>query len=197
MITSNDRSKWFGASDTKYMFMNVHTKTFQDWWAVKLGLIERNFSNKAMKAGNALEHKIIDAIESFLGEKITKGKRPVKIRSLRLRANYDGFSKKKVYEVKTTIKPLKEDVSKLPKDYIWQCQVLMWAKKLYACRLCYYRLTEEDYENYYLEVDESRLMSYWIEYDEKWINEVYLPRLRYLAKCLKEKSYPTNEGRIA
>ena len=38
MIADQDRSGWFGASDTSYVMGNWHTKTFKDWWLKKMGL---------------------------------------------------------------------------------------------------------------------------------------------------------------
>jgi hypothetical protein len=42
MIKNQDRSKWFGASDTSMIMGNWQTKTFNDWWMVKLGITTNN-----------------------------------------------------------------------------------------------------------------------------------------------------------
>ena len=66
MISDNDRSGWFGASDTKYIMGNWNTKTFQNWWLTKLGISTSNFRNTAMNAGTYYEHAILDALEDSL-----------------------------------------------------------------------------------------------------------------------------------
>ena len=36
VISEQDRSGWFGASDTSYIMGNWNTKTFKNWWAKKI-----------------------------------------------------------------------------------------------------------------------------------------------------------------
>jgi hypothetical protein len=52
-----------------------------------------------------------------------------------------------------------------------------------------YGLTENDYKNYFNEIDPDRLQHHRIEYDEDFITE-YLERLKYLNKCLREGRMP-------
>ena len=85
MISNQDRSKWFGASDTQYIVGNWNTASWRKWWLVKLGFSKNNFQNIYTLAGTHYEHKILDS----LGSPLKKDKQ-IKIRSLRLRVNYDG-----------------------------------------------------------------------------------------------------------
>jgi hypothetical protein len=39
---------------------NWHTKTFESWWLVKLGLRVDNFESDAMKAGTHWEHRVLE-----------------------------------------------------------------------------------------------------------------------------------------
>ena len=54
MINNFDRSGYFGASDTSMVIAdNRHTKTWRQWWLVKLGEMESTFSgNIYTEAGN-------------------------------------------------------------------------------------------------------------------------------------------------
>lgn len=179
MIASQDRSGWFGASDTARIMGSWKTKTFADWWLVKLGVKENNFTSVAMQTGTFKEHQILD----FL--KIRDRDRQIKKPRLRLRANLDGETAKMVHEVKTYHK----DEFKVSTAYWQQAQVEMYAtgKK---CRIVAYRVTDEDYKNYFLPIDPERLSFHPIEYDEAWVKEKYLPRLRYLADCLRKGVWP-------
>jgi hypothetical protein len=66
----------------------------------------------------------------------------------------------------------------------------MFASALREAEIVSYGLIEEEYDNYFLPVDPDRRKEHPIVYDERWINEVYLPKLRYLAECLKEGRFP-------
>lgn len=190
MINNNDRSKWFGASDTSIIMGNWNTETFKDWWMVKLGIMVKDVKTWAMDCGNLLEIPIIRLIEKLEGRKIKIGKRPYYNPFLRLRVNYDGLRKYEVVEIKTTSKGFK----KIPKNYWQQCQVLMYRKKKDRCALYEYKMEETDYLNpYFPDLDKNRLTRHEIRYDEQFIKNEYLPRLRYLASCLKAKIYPTEE----
>lgn len=181
MITNQDRSKWFGASDSNFICGNWETPSFRKWWLVKLGLKENNFSNKAMKTGNAYEHKIADAL-GIKGTKDTQKKNYL----LRLRVNYDFVAKEAIYEIKTYNYDKKFKISK---NYWQQAQVEMFMKKK-KLFIVSYGLLEEDYLNYFKEVDIKRLDIQEVEYDEKFIKEEYLPKLRYLAYCLRKGILP-------
>ena len=87
MIRNHDRSGWFGASDTATIMGNWNTDTFRRWWLVKLGVRKDRFITPAMQCGTAYEHKILDAL------RVKTRDRQIRIRSLRLRVNYDGESR--------------------------------------------------------------------------------------------------------
>lgn len=179
MIASKDRSGWIGASDTAMVMANWNTPSWKKWWAVKLGVATSNYTNTAMQAGTYYEHPILDALG------IAKRDRQIKIHHLRLRVNLDGEDKTTVHEVKTHSKP----TFKVTRDYWMQAQVEMYAtgKQLVINA---YRLTEEEYKNYFLPIDRKRLSEHPVAYDAAWINEQYLPRLRILAECLRKGVYP-------
>ena len=191
MIKNQDRSKWFGASDTSMLFANPDTPTFRAWWGTKLGAVKNNYSNIYMTTGNALEHKIIDALDLFFAG-IQKGRHPYYRAKYRLRVNIDGKWNKSVVEVKTTSKVIK----KITPSHWRQCQAEMFGLRYKTSRIVYYRLLEEDYENYFNVVDLGRIKIFKIDRDEEWIQTEYLPRLRYVAKCLRNRTYPykLNEG---
>ena len=183
MITNHDRSGWFGASDTSIIMGNWNTKTFCKWWAVKVGAIKNDYTNATMRAGTFWEHKISDALDR-------KGikDRQVKIRRWRLRVNLDFETKTTVYEIKTY-----SGKFKTLKAYWQQCQVQMFVTGKHA-NLVYYHLNTEERENFFTRVDRSKIEFHPVEYDKNWIEAEYLPRLKYLSKCLKGKVFPTMEG---
>ena len=84
MISDQDRSGYFGASDTKYIMGNWNTKTFKNWWLSKLGISTNNFSNVSMNAGTYYEHAILDVID------VPRKDHQIIIPKYRLRINYDG-----------------------------------------------------------------------------------------------------------
>ena len=50
MIKNQDRSGWFGASDTSMVITkNRDTKTFKQWWSVKMGEMESQFQGSKSK----------------------------------------------------------------------------------------------------------------------------------------------------
>ena len=109
------------------------------------------------------------------------------IEDLRLRVNLDGNDSDTIYECKT----YKFDKGfKMPKKYIQQVQVQMFASGLRRAKIIVYGLTEGDYDNYFHDIDPSRRDAIVITYDERWVNEVYLPKLKVLAKCLEEGRFP-------
>jgi len=179
MIKIHDRSKWFGASDTAMIMGSWRTKTFAKWWAVKLGLLENNFTNTAMQTGTAYEHKILDHICVHWRD------RQIKRYFLRLRVNLDGETSDMVSEVKTH----GGEKFKVSKAYWQQCQVEMFAAKK-QCRIVAYRLLPEDYINWFNPIDDTRVTYHPIDYDPVWIKEKYLPRLKHLAWCLRKGRWP-------
>jgi len=188
MITNQDRSKWFGASDTAIIMRGWDTETFRAWWFTKCGYAVPQYSSWSMDVGNIMEIPIIRAIEKAEGRKISIGKRPVYRRRLRLRVNYDGLTKQSVVEIKTT----KDGFKKPPLHYWQQAQALMYALERPLCELYAYRLQEEDYAApYFPAIEPDRLERLEIPLDQGWIEEKYLPRLRHLAQCLRRRTIPS------
>ena len=187
MIKNQDRSKWFGASDTSKIMGNWETESFKDWWLVKLGIETNSVRTWVMDCGNIMEIPIIRFIEKLEKTKIRIGRRPYYNFRLRLRCNYDGLRKNEVVEIKTTGKGF----GKVPKAYWQQCQVLMYRKKKQKTTLYEYRMEDIDYLNpYFPSLDKNRLYRHEIVFDRVFIEKEYLPRLRYLARCLKAKRFP-------
>ena len=181
MIQSQDRSYYIGASDTSMVVGNWNTKTFQNWWLEKLGLNKNSFSSEATKAGNNYEHKILDSLEI---ETLHKDKQII---IDRLRVNLDGNTDTCIYEVKTH---KSEKEFKVSKQYWRQAQVEMYASKIHKLFIVAYALEEQDYNNYFNEIDKKRIQLIPIEYDEKFIESEYLPKLQILSKCLKKGVFP-------
>lgn len=185
MIHNHSRAWWIGASDTRYVMGSWDTSSFQKWFAVKLGYGENNYQNKQMSAGTAYEHRIL----SYIGVK--KWDRQIRKRRLRLRVNLDGEDRTTVYEVKT----YGTDTFKLSTAYWQQCQVERYTTGKNVIVVAY-RMTDAEYDNYFLPVDGARIQEFPVEYDEAFIYQKYLPRLSVLAQCLKERRFP-NESEIA
>lgn len=184
MIFDKDRSNWFGASDVKFIVGNYETKTFKRWWLSKLGLIDLNFSNVAMKAGTNYEHKILDAVVPF-----ARKDHQIIIPELKLRINYDGDTENMIYEVKTYNY---KDEFKVSKYYDYQVQVQMFAKKIKNGQIISYGLLPNDYKNYFHEIDIDRINYHDIIYNEDFIANTFLPRIEYLSKCLDKTCFPKN-----
>lgn len=190
MIRNQDRSKWFGASDTSTIMGNWDTETFKKWWMTKLGINTEHFSNRYTVAGNLMEIPIIHMIEEQEGRKIKLGKRPVYRFRYRIRANYDGLARELI-EIKTT----KHGFAKVPKPYWQQCQVLMYATGKKEASLYAYHMSEEEYRTaYFPQIDPERIRRFTILYDGGFIKNEYLPRVRYLAWCLRHKKWPKAGG---
>lgn len=179
MIHNHDRSGWFGASDTAAIMGNWKTKTFANWWMVKMGITQNHFNSIQMQTGTALEHRILE----YIG--ITKMDRQIKIPSILLRVNLDGEDRHEVTEVKT----YSGDQFHVTKPYWMQSQVEMavTGKRL---RIAAYRVTEDDYCNWFLPIDPDRLGFHQVHFDGEWITARYLPRLLYLAECLRKGAFP-------
>ena len=181
MIQSQDRSNYIGASDTSMVVGNWTTKTFEKWWLEKIGINKNNLSTEAIKAGNNYEHKILEALRI---EELTMDKQIILDR---LRVNLDGNTDTCIYEVKTH---RKEKEFKVSKQYWRQAQVEMYASQIHELYIVAYALEENDYNNYFNDIDLERIEKIKIEYDEKFIKEEYLPKLEILTKCLKEGTFP-------
>lgn len=197
MITDYDRSFWFGASDTKNVMLDNHqTKTWQEFWEEKCGIIKRDIDSTATNTGTKFEHPILDAIDGD----ITKD-RQILLPDMRLRVNYDGDKDGIIYEVKTH-KAEKPFLTKnalyqfIPKHIFGQVQVQMYAwktafergqdvpqfKKLYIVE---YPLYREDYDGE-PEVDFKRMKFHKVKYDKGFI-KMYLKKLMPLAEMLMEE----------
>ncbi len=185
MIADQDRSGWFGASDTATIMGNWKTKTFGKWWGVKLGIDTSHFTNTAMLAGTYYEHAILDHIGA------ERRDHQILLPELSLRVNLDGDAPGRIYEVKTHSADKEFKVSKA---YNQQAQVQMFAKQreegcLPAAEIVAYGLTEDDYRNFFNPIDSDRLKRYPVGYDEAFIRQ-YLRRLEYLAGCLRDGRWP-------
>lgn len=180
MITDKGRSHYIGASDTKFVIGNWKTKTFEKWWREKQGLAQNNFTNEAMQAGTAYEHKILDALG------VPGLEKDKQIIIGRLRVNLDGNTRCKIYEVKTYNANKSFKVSK---DYRGQVQVQMYASGIRKACIVAYGLVAEDYKNFYRPIDRNRLSMYEIEYDPAFIRD-YKKKLDYLADCLDKGIFP-------
>lgn len=183
MIHDQDRSGWFGASDTVMVMGRWDTETFRRWWLVKLGLRRDHYTNLAMQTGTALEHRILEQI----GTK--RMDRQIKNRRLRLRVNLDGETRDTIQEIKT----YGGITFKLTRAYWMQTQVEMFAARK-PCIVIAYRLEPEDYRNWFRPIDPSRLSAHRVAYDGDWVQAQYLPRLRYLAACLRKGEWPDETG---
>lgn len=182
MIRDDNRAGWFGASDTARIMGNWDTLTFRLWWLEKLGIRTNHIKTDAMQAGTAYEHKILSAIG------VKKMDRQIKFRVLRLRVNLDGEDRETITEVKTH----KGDF-KVSKAYWQQCQVEMFATRK-QCRIVSYQLTDAEYENFFLPINKDRIAVWPIDRDNEFLRCEYLPRLAYLAGCLRRRETPTKEG---
>ena len=148
----------------------------------KIGINRDHFDNKYTSAGTHYEHRILES----LGIPMELDKQII-LEDLRLRVNLDGNTEDTIFECKT----YKFDKGfKMPQKYINQVQVQMFASGLRKAEIVVYGLKDEDYDNYFNPIDPGRRDDIVIPYDERWINEVYLPKLTYLAECLKEGRFP-------
>ena len=182
MIESKDRSDYFGASDVERIVGNWKTATFEKWWLQKIGVNRDHFSNQYTAAGTHKEHQILES----LGIPMEFDKQII-LEDLLLRVNLDGNTEDTIYECKTY---KREKGFKMPRKYIQQVQVQMFATGFRKAKIVVYGLVEKDYDNFFLPIDKERRDEVVITYDERWINEVFLPKLKYLAQCLKEGRFP-------
>lgn len=181
MIADSDRSGYFGASDTKYIVGKWTSRTFEKWWRVKQGIDEMNYKNDAMCAGTYYEHRILDSLE------IPGMEKDKQVIQDRLRVNLDGNTKDCIYEVKTY---RFEKGFRFPKEYREQVWVQMYITGFRKSFIVAYGLQEEDYKNYYNDIDKKRLSLIPVEYNEEFITTCYIPRLAYLTECLKKGVFP-------
>lgn len=183
MIADHDRSGWLGASDTAFVVGNWKTKTFEKFWMQKLGINRDHFDNKFTIAGTNWEHRILDSLQI---PNLEKDKQFI-IEDLRLRVNLDGNEPSRIHEVKTY---QWAKGWKTPKKYIDQVNVQMFGSKILEADIVAYGLEEADYNNFLRDIDPVRRQIIPVAYDLKWIENVYLPKLRILADCLKRGVFP-------
>ena len=81
----------------------------------------------------------------------------------------------------------------MSRAYWMQAQVEMFAAKK-SLRIVAYHLEPEDYSNWFRDIEDDRLSYHPIPYDREWIEREYLPRLRYLAKCLRKGVMPVERA---
>ena len=176
MISSKDRSGYFGASDVSFIVGNWKTKTWLEWWMTKLGVRRNSIETVYMNAGTHWEHRLLEYIGCPEKDK------QIIIESLKLRVNLDGNSEDTIYEVKTYKKENGYIVPLKHKEQVWVQMYVSGIRKAYVLS---YGLEPEDYKNYFRDIDPERLTLHKIEYNEQWINEVFLPKLTRLKECLK------------
>lgn len=186
MITDHDRSGWFGASDVGFIVGNWKTQTFEKWWRQKLGYNTDHFDNRFTLAGTHWEHKILESL-TIPGMRLDE---QIRMEDILLRVNFDGMTDDCIYECKTF-----QAVNgwKMPKKYKQQVWVQMYASGIRKAYVVAYGLEEADYDNYFRPVDPLRLILEEVQYDERWVAEVFLPRLRVLAHCLRNGLFPREE----
>lgn len=195
MISNHDRSGYFGASDTdRVLATNYTTKTFKQWWAVKLGEQEPDFHGNAYtEAGNRYEHEILKSIN----EKMNFDRQIIMDRYL-LRVNYDGDYNGTIYEVKTHKSDREYQIST---SHMRQVQVEMYAyktmaetlelppfKKLYIVS---YALYPDEYYGEAVDVDFNRIAFHEVKYDKHFIKDEYLPKLKEKARALNKGKFLT------
>lgn len=196
MIGNQDRSGYFGASDTnKVLSKNRDTRTWKQWWAVKLGEQEPEFKGSIYtEAGNKYEHPILRSISGKINFD-----RQIIYEKFLLRVNYDGDLDGTIYEVKTHKAEKEFEVSTA---YYNQAQVEMFAykkmqeelelppfKKLYIVSYALY--PDEYYKDWdEVEIDANRIKFSEVKYDKQFIKGEYLPKLKELARALRKGKTP-------
>lgn len=183
MITDHDRSGYFGASDTDKIIGNWKTKTWEKWWMQKIGINNDHFDNRFTVAGTNWEHRILDS----LGLSDLEKDKQIIVEELKLRVNLDGNTPFRIKEVKTY---QWKNAFKVPRKYINQVQVQMYASGIHEADIVAYGLEEADYDNFFRNIDNRRLKEIPVAYDQSWVETVYLPKLRILADCLQRGVMP-------
>lgn len=182
MIASKDRSGYFGASDVEYIVGNWKTKSWLNWYLTKLGISCNTIETTAMNAGTNWEHRILEHINCPEMDK------QIIIPELLLRVNLDGNSKDTIFEVKTY---KYENGYKLPKKHTMQVNVQMFSSGMRNGYIEAYGLIEEEYRNYFTEIDNARLSQYKISYDVDFIEKSFIPKIKRLCDCLKQGIVPS------
>jgi hypothetical protein len=189
MISDNDRSGWFGASDCGFIMGSWNTKTFERWWLQKLGVNHDHFQTDATAAGTYWEHTILDHIG------VAEKDKQILIPELLLRINLDGNTGSHIVEVKTH---KVEKVYTVSAAHRRQVNVQMFGMRYKGhsdatAEVAAYGLTDYDYSNFFGEIEPGRLTRHPVEYDEGFIRK-YLPRLEYLRDCLQKGAWPCEKS---
>lgn len=197
MISNHDRSGYFGASDVAYVIGNWKTKTWQNWWMQKLGINQDHFDNRYTIAGTNWEHKILES----LGLPDLEMDRQIIVEELKLRVNLDGNTSRRIKEVKTykmsgisgEARQMKE--MGVTNKYIRQTHIQMFASiragiPFEGADIVSYGLEDADYDNFFRQIDPSRVRVVPIAYDPGWVERVYLPKHMILLDCLKRGVMP-------
>lgn len=186
MIQSKNRRYYIGASDTYYVMGNWKTKTWKEWYLEKLGLRQSEISTKAMKVGNAYEHKIID----YTCPGAAKDEQII-IEELGLRVNYDAIDGERIIEIKT----YSSEEFKLSNRYQLQAQAEIYAAKRSGritspeFFIVAYRVTEDEYADYFRDIDPLRLQ--WIPIaEDKSFAAQYENKLKALNEAIKAGRMP-------
>lgn len=184
MITEKDRAYYIGASDVGYVVGNWETKSFRQWYWVKLGISTMNFVSEAMLVGTMYEHPILDSLG------IANLEKDKQVIQGRLRVNLDGNTSDTIYEVKTYQYRKKFCVSKQYQQQIW---VQMYATGIRKAYLVAYGVTEQEYHNFYCEIVPERVRLYPISYNQVFIETIFLPRFQYITSCFEQETFPTQK----
>lgn len=193
MIQSKDRTGYIGCSDTDMVMGNWKTKTFSKWFGEKVGLPTDHFQNKYTLAGTNYEHKILEAVREM--KRLTplqfEMDKQIIIPELKIRANYDGTTVDTIYEVKTH---KAEKPFKVSKTYWRQAQAEMavWQAEYGFTPTLYivsYPLTEEEYINYFRDIDREKLQFDEIAFDEEFAKE-YFEKVKIIAECMTIGKHP-------
>lgn len=185
MIHTNDRAYWLGASDASMIVGNWKTKTWENWWMQKLGLVPNsNFSTKYTRAGNYYERYILRE----LGLDITcdyQIKRP----EYSLRVNYDGvvLSEPHIYEVKSYNE---EKEFKVSRQYWRQAQIEMFGLETDKLDIVAYPLGDDEYRDYFTPIDADKIQLIKVARDEVFLKDTLIPRLEILHNCLEKGIFP-------
>jgi len=187
VIADQDRSGWFGASDTSYIMGSWNTKTFDRWWLQKLGINRDRFSTDATAAGTYFEHAILDHVG------VAEKDKQILLPELLLRINLDGSTGGHIVEVKTH---RAQKAYKNTAAHRRQVQVQMLGMYLsgytdVSAEIVSYGLLEYDYSNFFGNIDPERLNRHPVAYDEAFICK-FTPRLQYLRGCLQKGVWPNH-----
>ena len=182
MISSQDRSYYIGASETDKVIGIWKTRTWLSWWLQKIAIGNSHFNNVYTLAGTHFEHRILESLNIPM-----EFDKQIILEDLRLRVNLDGNTDECIYECKTFIN---SKGFRLPKKYINQVQVQMFASGIHRAEIVAYGLEDEDYKNFFRPIDEERRHIFPISYNSDWIEKVYLPRHLILRDCLVKGVLP-------